>query len=254
MKAITIKNKASIEKMRIAGQKLAGIIASIKDLIVPGVSTWEIDHVIEQKMRTEGLKPECKGYGTYKHATCISVNDVIVHGIPSKEIILKSGDFVKIDVVGSYKGYCADMARCFFVGEANPKAVKMAHVAQQALDNAIRKISPGVRLSDISACIQQIVEKEGYGVVRYFAGHGIGKDMHEAPDVPNHGKPGQGPVLQEGMTLAIEPMITEGKYDVHILEDGWTAKTVDGGLAAHVEDTVLVTKNGVEILTRMENS
>lgn len=254
MRTITIKNKAAIEKMRVAGHALALVMASIGDHVKVGKNTLDLDQIIEEKMRAGGLKPECKGYGTYKHATCISVNDVVVHGIPSKEIILKSGDFVKIDVVGSYKGYCADMARYFFVGEVNPKAAMLAQVAQTALDNAIKRITPGIRLSDVSACIQQEVEKAGFGVVRYFAGHGIGKSMHEAPDVPNYGKPGQGPILQEGMTLAIEPMITEGSYDIHILEDGWTAKTVDGGLAAHVEDTVVVTKNGAEILTRIENS
>ena len=254
MNTILIKNKASIEKMRIAGHTLARIMGLMSGYISPGVSTGELDQIIEQKMRAEGLNPECKGYGTYKHATCISINDTIVHGVPSKEMILKSGDFVKIDVVGSYKGYCADMARGFFVGEVNPTAARLASVAQKALDNAIKKIAPGVRLSDISACIQQEVESAGFGVVRYFAGHGIGKSMHEAPDFPNYGKPGQGPILREGMTFAIEPMITEGSYDVHILADGWTAKTVDGGLAAHVEDTVVVTKNGAEILTRIENS
>ncbi len=251
MDRIVIKNKASIDKMRRAGQSLARIINDIKDVIKPGISTLELDTLIEEKMRADGLKPECKGYGTYKHATCISLNDVVVHGIPSKEIILKSGDFVKIDVVGSHKGYCADMARYFFVGSASPEALKLADAAQKALDGAIEIIRPGIRLSDVSAFIQGAVEAEGFSVVRDFAGHGIGKLIHEGPQIPNYGKPGKGPLLQEGMTLAIEPMINEKSYKIKIMSDGWTAKTVDGGLAAHVEDTVVVTKNGFEVLTRI---
>jgi methionyl aminopeptidase len=251
MERIVLKNKASISRMRQAGMLLAQIMDEVKSMMKPGIDTLTIDVFFEKRMRDLGLKPECKGYAGYRFATCISLNDVIVHGVPSKEVILKSGDFVKIDVVGSYKGYCADIARYFFIGEANPTAQRMALVAQQALDAAITKVAPGVKLSDISNTIQKIVENAGFGVVRDFAGHGIGKSIHEAPNIPNYGDPGHGPVLQEGMALAIEPMITEKNYDVRIMNDGWTARTVDGGLAAHVEDTVVVTKNGAEVLTRL---
>jgi len=251
MSKIIIKNKIAIEKMRFAGKALARIMEEIKSLMVPGVSTWELDAFFEKKMRSAGLIPMCKGYAGYKHATCISLNDVIVHGIPSKEIVLKSGDFVKIDVVGAYKNYCADIARYFFVGDVRPIVKKIASVAQKALDGAISIIKPGLRLSSVSATIKQEVEKEGFGVVRDFAGHGIGKSIHEAPEIPNYGQAHQGPVLLAGMTLAIEPMITQNRYDVQVMDDGWTAKTVDGGLAAHVEDTIVVTQNSVEILTRM---
>lgn len=237
--------------MRMAGQLLAQAMQSITDKIVPGVNTLELDTIFEQKMRELGLHPVCKGYAGYKHATLISINDVVVHGIPSKDNILQSGDFVKIDVVGSYEDYCADMARPFFVGEINPAAQNLALVAQQSLDAAIKKVAPGVRLSDISHTVQEIVEAAGYGVLRDFAGHGIGKMLHEDPEIPNYGKPGKGPVLQEGMTLAIEPMITEKSYKVHVLKDGWTVKTIDGGLGAHVEDTIAVTADGAEILTRL---
>ena len=236
--------------MRVAGKLLAQILKEIEPFVKEGISTYELDAIIEQKMRLAGLNPECKGYGTYKHATCISLNDVIVHGVPSKEIILKSGDFVKIDVVGSYKRYCADLARFYFVGDVSEKVRKLASTAQRALDKAIDLIRPGRHLSDLSALIQQEVEKEGFGIVRDFAGHGIGRSFHEAPEIPNYGIPGEGPLLREGMTLAIEPMITEKSYDVSIMSDGWTARTVDGGLAAHVEDTIVVTQNGAEILTR----
>lgn len=240
--------------MRMAGQLLAAAMESIKDKIKPGVSTFELDTIFEKKMHDLNLIPVCKGYAGYKHATLISLNDTVVHGIPSKDIILQPGDFVKIDVVGSYKGYCADMARPFFVEHINPAAERLALVAQRSLDGAIKKIMPGVWLSDISHEIQQIVEAAGYGVLRDFAGHGIGKILHEDPEIPNYGKPGRGPVLQEGMTFAIEPMITEKSYRVHVLADGWTVKTVDGGLGAHVEDTIAVTAHGAEIFTRLNQN
>lgn len=247
---ILIKNKIAIDRMRAAGALLAEVVTYITPFIVEGVSTLELDALMEAEMKRVGLKPECKGYAGYQHATCISINDVIVHGVPCKEDILKSGDFVKIDVVGSYKNYCADLARFYFVGEVSETVRKLAETAQIALDKAIAFVRPGKRLSDISALIQQEVEKEGFGVVRDFAGHGIGRSLHEDPEVPNYGVPGKGPILREGMTLAIEPMITEKSYHVSIMSDGWTAKTVDGGLAAHVEDTIVVTQDGAEILTR----
>ncbi len=251
MHRIHIKNKVSIDKMRSAGKLLSSVMNEIGQNVVVGVSTAEIDFLFEKLMARVGLKAPCKGYGTYKHATCISVNDMVVHGVPSKDIILKSGDFVKIDAVGSFEGYCADMARPFFVGEVSPKVRSLADTAQHALDEAIGLVKPGIFLSDISAAIQNVVERAGFGVVRYFSGHGIGKSFHEAPDIPNYGKPGMGPILREGMALAIEPMIVEGSYEVKIAADGWTARTCDGGLAAHVEDTVVVTRDGVENLTRI---
>ncbi len=251
MQHIQLKNRLAIDKMRTAGKRLATILKEIEPLVVAGISTWELDAEIEGRMRALALKPVCKGYGSYRHATCISVNNVVVHGIPSKDTILKSGDFVKIDVVGSFENYCADMARPFFVGAVDERVQRLATVAQSALNKAIALIKPGIFLSDISACIQKEVEQAGFGVVRYFSGHGIGKSLHEAPDVPNYGEAGEGPVLREGMTLAIEPMITEGSYEIVIMPDGWTAKTKDGGLAAHVEDTIVVTRDGVEILTRL---
>ncbi len=251
MSTIIVKNKVSIEKMRTAGHLLARIMEDVPPLMTPGISTLEIDGFIEKRMRESGLKPECKGYGGYRFATCISLNDVIVHGIPSKEVILKSGDFVKIDVVGSFKGYCADITRSFFIGEVSPTVRRMAQIAQQALDKAIDMVKPGIRLSEISCAIQQIVESAGFGVIRDFAGHGIGKSIHEAPEIPNYVTSDNGPVLQEGMTLAIEPMIAEKDYKIRVMNDGWTARTVDGGLTAHVEDTIVITKNGAEVLTRL---
>ena len=251
MQHIQLKNKASIDKMRTAGRRLAEILREVEIIVIAGKSTWEIDAFIDNRMKSVGLRAVCKGYGTYRHATCISINDVVVHGIPSKDTILKSGDFVKIDVVGSFENYCADMARYFFVGIVDPRVFALAKVAQEALDGAIAMARPGIYLSDLSAYIQETVEKAGFGVVRDFSGHGIGKTIHEAPEIPNYGKPGNGPMLREGMTLAIEPMITEKNYETVVMADGWTAKTRDGGLAAHVEDTVVITRDGVEILTRL---
>lgn len=248
---IKIKDKQAISKMRIAGHRLAEIFNNLASVVEKGVSTAEIDSFIETSMREKGLVPVCKGYAGYKHASCISVNDVVVHGVPSEKEVLKNGDLVKIDVVGSYKGYCADMARCFFVGQPQPVAQRLVDVAQYALDAAIKHAQPGVCLSDISATIQQKVEEQGFGVVRSFAGHGIGKSMHEDPEVPNFGEPGRGPRLRPGMVLAIEPMITQGHFAVKIMADGWTARTCDGGLAGHVEDTVAITEDGPEILTRI---
>ena len=245
-----IKSKIAIEKMRVAGKILARVLEDVKSQIKPGVSTFELDAFIERNMRQKGLVPECKGYAGYQHATCISLNDVIVHGVPSKDVILKSGDFAKIDVVGSYKGYCVDMTRYFFVGDVSPVVKKMASVAQAALDAAVCYAVHGNKVSDISFSVQQIVEKEGYSVIRAFAGHGIGKKLHEEPEIPNYGRPGEGMVLLEGMTLAIEPMIAERGFQVRVAHDGWTAKTEDGGLAAHVEDTVLVGRHSAEVLTR----
>lgn len=251
---ITIKNKSSINKMEVAGKLLSQIMDQVYEILIPGVSTLDIDLWIENQLKKNDLISKAKGYKGYPRTTCISINDEVVHGVPKKSKIVKSGDLVKIDVCASWKGYCADMARCYFVGHPSSDAKKLVEVAQSALDVGISKAYPGNRLSDISAAIQFEVEKNGYGVVRDFAGHGIGKNMHEDPEILNYGEPGKGPVLRSGMTFAIEPMITLGKYEVYITEDGWTVKTEDSSLAAHVEDTILITDNGPKVLTRFNNS
>lgn len=232
-----------------AGFLLSDILVSVEQLIKPGISTAEIDAWIESQIKAKGLVSKVKGYMGYRHVSCISVNDVVVHGVPRADCFLKSGDLVKIDVCASWEGYCADMARSFFVDQASEADQKLVDVARIALQKGIEQARVGNRLSDISAAIQQEVEKHGFGVVRDFAGHGIGKDMHEAPEIVNYGKPGKGPILREGMTFAIEPMITAGKYDVYVANDGWTVKTVDRSLAAHVEDTIVITSTGPVVLT-----
>ena len=252
---IQIKNKSSIQKMEVAGTLLAEIFDAIPSLLRENVSTLEIDTWIENQLREKGLVSKTKGYHGYRHASCISVNEEVVHGVPMRDKLLRKGDLVKIDICASWQEYCADMARAFFVGsEGSEQAQQLIKVAQQALDKGIEKARAGNRLSDISAAIQAEVERHGFGVVRDFAGHGIGKKMHEEPEVLNYGKPGQGPILRPGMALAIEPMITLGRYDVYITNDGWTVKTKDKSLAAHVEDTVVITEDVPKILTRLNRA
>lgn len=249
---INIKNKAAIRKMEEAGSLLAAIFFDIPVLIVPGITTLELDAWIEKQLVARGLVSKMKGYRGYRHVSCISVNDVVVHGIPNKQSILQKGDLVKVDVCASWQGYCADMARSFFVGqEYSQEYKKLVTVAQDALDKGIGQAIAGNRLSDISAAIQAEVEKHGFGVVRDFAGHGIGKHMHEEPEILNYGRPGQGPLLRPGMAFALEPMITLGKYQVCVDEDGWTVRTVDNKIAAHVEDTIVITDSKPHILTRI---
>jgi len=247
---ITLKTPAEIATMHEAGKRLQKIMQGIEQIIEPNMTTAKIDAWLESAMSEADLVPQCKGYMGYKHVSCISVNDEVVHGVPKEKKIIKEGDLVKVDICAAWQGYCADMARCFFVGRATQEAKKLVEVARAALEKGIEQAVVGNHLSDISAAIQNEVEKNGFGVVRDFAGHGIGTKMHEEPEILNYGKPGKGPVLKEGMTFAIEPMITQGKYAVYVLKDGWTVKTVDGSLAAHIEDTIAITNNGPVILTR----
>lgn len=251
---ITIKNKLAANKMATAGQKLSSIFNKISEIIVPGISTLDIDTWIASKLKESDLVSKTKGYMGYRHVSCISVNEEIVHGVPNSSKILARGDLVKIDVCAAWKGYCADMARCFFVGGSatDLNIQKMVDVAQSALNKGIQKAVAGNNLTDISAAIQDEISASGYdfGIVRDFAGHGIGKEMHEEPEILNYGKPGRGPILRVGMAFALEPMITMGSPKVVILKDGWTAATRDKSWAAHVEDTVFITEDGPKILTR----
>lgn len=247
---ITIKNKAAIRKMEEAGRLLIEIFDQIPALLKPGLSTLELDLWIEEQQKMRNLVSKSKGYRGYRHVSCISINDEAVHGVPSAKRIMVDGDLVKVDVCASWNDYCADMARSYFIGSHSVQAQKLVEVAQQALDKGIEKARPGNRLTDISAAIQNEVERHGFGVIRDFAGHGIGRQMHEDPEILNYGKAGQGPLLQPGMTFALEPMITLGKYDVYVTNDGWTVKTVDKSLAAHVEDTIVITQDKPKIITR----
>lgn len=251
---ITRKNNHALSIMRQAGKKLAQVFEEVSGILKPGISTYDIDSFIEQRLNALGMHSECKGYGfpAFPAVSCISVNDEIVHGIPKRERILHEGDLVKVDVCASYNGYCADMARSHFIGKApSDKAIKLVAATQASLDNAIQKARVGNRVSDMSFAVQSVVEAEGFGVVRDFAGHGIGKKMHEDPEILNYGKPGKGPIIEAGMAFALEPMITLGDYKIVMDADKWTARTADGSLAAHIEDTVIVTDQGPEITTRL---
>jgi len=250
---IIIKKASEIEKMKQTGQSLASLFLDLERVVKPGITTLELDQFIEQGLKERKLVSQSKGYMGYKHVSCISLNDEVVHGIPSSKQVLKEGDLVKIDICAAGDGYCADMTRMFIVGTPSEQLLKFVTVARQALDKGIEQARPGNRLSDISAAIQQEVEQHGFGIVRDFAGHGIGRTMHEDPEILNYGKPGKGEVLRAGMTFAIEPMISVGNPEVFVADDEWTAKTVDKSLAAHVEDTIAITDNGPIVLTRIPN-
>lgn len=246
---IIIKSKQEIELMRSAGKVASYILNELKEIIKPGIATIEIDRFVEKTVKAHKMKAAEKGYCGYPASVCVSVNEEVVHGIPSKKRILKEGDIVSVDLVVEYKGYMADAARTYAVGNISEEAKRLIETAENAFFEGIRFAKEGYRLSDISNAIQNTVEGEGFGVIRDFVGHGIGSDMHEDPQIPNYGKPGKGPRLQSGMTLAIEPMITQGSYEVDVLQDDWTAVTVDGKLSAHYENTVVITDGEPEVLT-----
>ena len=235
--------------MRRAGKVCSDILKELGNIIKPGISTMEIDRFVEKTVKANGMKASEKGYCGYPASVCVSINEEVVHGIPSKKRILREGDIVSVDLVVEYKGYMADAARTYAVGEISPEARHLIETAEKAFFDGIAFAKEGYRLSDISNAIQKTVEGEGFGVIRDFVGHGIGSDMHEDPQIPNYGKPGKGPRLQKGITLAIEPMITQGSYEVDVLQDNWTAVTIDGGLAAHYENTVVITDGEPQLLT-----
>lgn len=245
---IKIKSAREIALMREAGRIVAKAHAAIKPLIKPGVTTLEIDTEIERVIRSLGAQPSFKGYGGFPGSACTSINEVVVHGIPSNRV-LKEGDIFKVDIGAYHQGYHGDSAWTYFVGTVSEDAKKLCEATEQSLFHGLKWAKPNQHLSDISHAIQTYVEALGYSVVREFVGHGIGQDLHEDPQVPNFGQPGQGPILKAGMTLAIEPMINAGQKEVKVLADGWTAVTVDNSLSAHYEHTVLITDNGYELLT-----
>ena len=235
--------------MREAGKVCGWILRELANIIQPGISTLEIDRFVEKPVREHGMRAAEKGYCGYPASVCVSVNDEVVHGIPSKKRHLREGDIVSCDLVVEYDGYMVDAARTYAVGKISPEAKHLIETAERAFWNGIAYAKEGYRLSDISHAIQETVEAEGFGVIRDFVGHGIGSEMHEDPQIPNVGKAGKGPRLQRGMTLAVEPMITQGSWEIDVLTDDWTAVTVDGGLAAHYENTVVITDGEPELLT-----
>lgn len=247
---IKLKTAQEIAMMREAGKILAACHQEIKKRIRPGISTWEIDQFVETYLKKHGATPEQKGYNGYPYATCASVNDVICHGFPRKEPLMH-GDIVTIDMVVNLNGWLADSAWSYAVGSISDEATRLLDITKKSLDIGIEKAMIGNRIGDISHAIQTFAESHGYGVVRQFIGHGIGRSMHESPEVPHFGPPNRGPVLQEGMVITIEPMLNGGSYLAKMDMDGWTARTLDGQMSAQYEHTIAITKDGPQILTEL---
>ncbi|HAP66381.1 MAG TPA: type I methionyl aminopeptidase [Nitrospinae bacterium] len=247
---IILKSRHEIEKMKISNRIVVEVLEEIKKKIRVGVATIELDRLAESVILKKGGTPAFKGYRGYPNSLCISINEQVVHGIPSNRR-LKDGDLVSIDLGVYHDGYYGDAAITVGAGEITPEAKRLLDATQKALYIGIEKARAGNHLSDISNAVQMYVEREGFSVVRAFVGHGIGTSLHEEPQVPNFGEAGKGPLLKSGMVLAIEPMVNAGVSDVEVLEDDWTVVTADGSLSAHFEHTVAVTDNGVEILTKI---
>jgi methionyl aminopeptidase len=247
---VICKSPAELEKMHRAGLIVWGALEKMRSMVRPGVSTKELDEFAEEFTKEHRARPAFKGYRGYPGSVCTSINQEVVHGIPSPSRRVKEGDILSMDFGVELNGYFADAALTVPVGKISPEREKLLRVTRESLEQAIDKVRPGNRLGDVSSAVQQWVEKNGYSVVREFVGHGIGTQMHEEPQLPNYGFAGQGARLQEGMVLAIEPMVNRGGPGVRVLEDDWTAVTADGSDSAHFEHTVAVTSNGPWILTR----
>ena len=246
---IILKSPHEIECIRKASKLTADTLSLLVEKAKPGITTLELDTIAEEYIRSHGGIPSCKGYYGFPATICASINDEVVHGIPSAKRKLKNGDVLSIDLVSSIDGYHGDSAVTIPIGHVKPDVMKLLKVTEESLFKGIEQVKVGNRIGAIGHAVQTYCEKHGYGVVRDFVGHGLGREMHEDPQIPNYGSPDQGPLMKPGMVLCIEPMITLGSYRVHVLGDDWTAVTVDGKPAAHFEHTVVVTENGPEILT-----
>lgn len=249
---IEVKNDSELQKMREAGKVTATVLKLMTELVKPGISTLELDAAAEKTIRSFGATPLFLGYYGFPGTICASVNEEVVHGIPKKDRILKSGDIISIDTGARLDGFCSDAAITLGVGEVSDEAQRLMDVTKKSLYKAIGQVKPGKRLGDVEHAVETFAKQNGVGVVRDYCGHGIGRNMHEEPSIPNFGRPGTGPLLEKGMVLAIEPMLTAGTYRVRELDDGWTVVTADGKYAAHFEHTVAVTANGSEIFTAFE--
>ncbi|MGL5511782.1 MAG: type I methionyl aminopeptidase [Sporomusa sp.] len=247
---IILKSQRELNYLRDAGQIVAETLSEVKKAVKPDVTTLELDRIAEQYIKSKGAVPAFKGYHGFPGNICTSVNEEVVHGIPGLKR-LETGDNVSIDIGAVINGYCGDAAITVPVGAVDAEVEKLIEVTEQSLYKGIEKAMVGNRLSDISHSIQTYVEKHGFGVVRDFVGHGIGRNLHEDPQIPNYGLPGRGPRLKPGMTLAIEPMINAGTHEVKTLKDNWTVVTVDGKRSAHFEHTIAITDDGPEILTKL---
>ena len=252
MELIALKSPRELDCMRRAGRITAAARALAGKLVKPGVTTLQIDHAVRKFIEEQGAKPSFLGYAGYPGSACISVNDEVIHGIPGHRK-LQEGDIVSVDVGAYIDGFHGDCAATFPCGQVSEEALRLIQVTEQSFWAGMEAARSGNRVSDISHAVQQYVEAHGCSVVRDYVGHGVGSKLHEAPEVPNYGPAGHGPRLQPGMTLAVEPMVNAGGWEIKVLKDGWTVKTVDGSLSAHYENSIAITENGPEILTRTED-
>lgn len=246
-----VKTAQEIESMRVAGKMLATVLQHVKNRATPGMSTQDLADRAAAELKTLGGAPSFLNYNGFPDVLCVSVNDEVVHGIPNKLNILEDGDIVSIDFGVTYKGMVTDAALTFTVGEVDPKVKKLIATTERSLMAGIDVLKAGVRIGDIASAVQKVLDQGGYGIVRDLVGHGVGHHLHEDPNIPNYGHAGSGPVLQAGMTIAIEPMATLGGYQVTMDDDNWTIRTKDRSLAAHFEHTILITDKGYEILTQL---
>ena len=246
---IEIKSTAEVEIMRTAGRMLREILDELGSIIKPGMSTWDLEERARILFKKNNVQPAFLGYQGFPAALCTSINQEVVHGIPSPRRALKSGDLLKVDAGLNYQGFYSDSARTFPIGEVDAEAKRLLETAEQALWKGIEKAVPGNRLFDISSAIQSQAENAGFSVVREYTGHGIGRRLHEPPQIPNFGKPGKGPRLRKGMVFAIEPMVNAGGFETRVLPDEWTVETADGLLSTHFEHTVAILEEGPEVLT-----
>lgn len=246
---IELKTEKQIELMKIASKVVKGTLDIVEKNIRPGISTLELDKIAEDYIRSQGAIPSCKGYFGYPASICTSVNDVVVHGIPSKNVILKEGDIISIDLCAFIRGFHGDAARTFPVGKISEEKQRLIDVTRECFFEGLKAVKIGGTIGDIGHAVQTYAESHGYSVVREMVGHGIGKEMHEDPEVPNYGKAGTGPKIKEGMVICIEPMINMGRKEITIDDDDWTCRTRDHKPSAHYENTIAITKNGIEILT-----
>jgi methionyl aminopeptidase len=246
---ISIKSPREIELMKQAGKIVALAHQEVKKHIKPGVTTYELDQIVEKTIRAHDAIPSFKGYGGFPGSACTSVNEQVVHGIPSKDVVLKNGDIISIDIGAEYEGYHGDSAWSYPVGTISEEAQRLLDVTKQSLFEGLKMARARNRLSDISNAIQTYAESYGYSIVREFVGHGLGKQLHEDPQIPNYGPKGRGTLLKAGMTLAIEPMVNMGRKEVKVLSDNWTAVTRDKSLSAHFEHSILITEDECIILT-----
>jgi methionyl aminopeptidase len=248
---IICKSPAEIEKLRASGTLVRRVLGEIRDQVRPGITTWDLELFVAKRLKEAGAKPAFKGYRGYPCCLCASLNSEVIHGIPSNRRKLVEGDILSLDLGVVLSGYVGDSALTVPVGAINESAQRLLKVTEEALELAITKVRLGNRVGDVSSTVQEYAERNGYSVVREFVGHGVGKALHEEPQVPNFGQAGHGPVLKEGMVFAIEPMVNTGGPEVRVLDDNWTAVTADGGLSAHFEHMVAVTRNGPDLLTRI---